>query len=71
MKEIKILPSTVNRIFIEKRPNNEFSVTIETDNERTYYQGNNKMKDTYTTKCGFTAVSIQDIIAYAKELDKE
>lgn len=71
MKEIKILPSTVNRIFIEKRPNNEFSVTIEIDNKRTYYQGHNKTKDTYTTKCGFTAVSIQDIIAYAKELDKE
>lgn len=71
MKKIKIFPSTVNRIFIEKRPNNEFSVTIETDNERTYYQGYNKMKDTYTTKCSFTAVSIQDIIVYVKELDKE
>lgn len=71
MREIKILPSTVNRIFIEKRPNNEFFVTIEVDNEKTYYQGNNKMKDTYTTKSGFIAVSIQDIIACARELDKK
>ena len=71
MRKIKILPSTVNRIFIEKRPNSEFFVTIATDNERTYYQGNNKMKDINTTKYSFIAVSIQDIIAYARELDKK
>ena len=71
MIQFKITPSTVNRITIEKKPDGEFSVTVEADSKKSYYEGYNKISENITAKGEFTATKIEDIITYAKELEEE
>lgn len=67
LKTVKISMQDYNRLYIEKKPDGNFDITIEKDGEKEYYIGYNKMVDKYTTKSGFSAYSINDIIAYAIE----
>lgn len=71
MMQIKINPLAVKNISIKKLTNGEFEVTIESEYKTSYYQGYNKINSTSVMKSGFIATKIEDIIAYAKELDKE
>lgn len=66
-KTIKISIQDYDRLYIEKKPDGIFDITIEKDGKKEYYIGYNKMVDKYTTKSGFSAYSINDIIAYAIE----
>lgn len=68
MKQIKLNPSTVDRIVIERRSNGDFDIITETNMKKTYFLEYNKVTDTSTLKSGFTATKIEDIVAYAKEL---
>lgn len=68
MKQIKLNPSTVDRIVIERRSNGDFDIITETNMKKTYFLEYNKVTDTSTLKGGFTATKIEDIVAYAKEL---
>lgn len=67
LKTVKISMQDFDRLYIEKKPDGNFNITIEKDGEKEYYIGYNKMVDKYTTKSGFSAYSINDIIAYAIE----
>lgn len=69
--QFKITPSAVNRITIEKKPDDEFSVTVETDGKKSYYEGYNKINENITVKGEFTATKIEDIITYVKERKEE
>lgn len=71
MMQIKINPLAVKNISIKKLTNGEFEVTIESEYKTSYYQGYNKINSTSVMKSNFIAIKIEDIIAYAKELDKE
>lgn len=71
MIQIKINPLTVRNISIKKLSSGEFEVTIESEYKTSYYQGYDKINSTSVMKSGFIATKIEDIIAYAKELDKE
>lgn len=71
MMQIKINPLAVKNISIKKLTNGEFEVTIESEYKTSYYQGYNKINSTSVMKSNFIATKIEDIIAYAKELDKE
>lgn len=66
-KTIKISTQDYDRLFIERKSNGNFDITIEKDGEKEYLIGYNKMVDKYTTKSGFSAYSINDIIAYTME----
>lgn len=61
----------MKNISIKKLTNGEFEVTIESEYKTSYYQGYNKINSTSVMKSNFIATKIEDIIAYAKELDKE
>lgn len=69
--QLKITPSAVNRITIEKKPDDEFSIVVETDGKKSYYEGYNKISENITVKGEFTATKIEDIITYVKESGKE
>lgn len=69
--QFKITPSAVNRIIIEKKPDDEFSVIVETDGKKSYYEGHNKISENITAKGEFTATKIEDIITYVKEWKEE
>lgn len=69
--QIKINPLAVKNISIKKLTNGEFEVTIESEYKTSYYQGYNKINSTSVMKNSFIATKIEDIITYAKELDKE
>lgn len=71
MIQFKITPSTVNRITIEKKPDGEFSVTVEVDSKKSYYERYNKISENITAKSEFTATKIEDIIAYVKKWEEE
>lgn len=71
MMQIKINPLAVKNISIKKLTNGEFEVTIESEYKTSYYQGYNKINSTSVMESNFIATKIEDIIAYAKELDKE
>lgn len=61
--KIKINASSFDKIIIEKNKSG-FSITLKSTYNREYYQGYNKIEDTYTTTSGFTAEKIEDIIMY-------
>lgn len=67
LKTIKIPMLDYDRLYIEKKPDGNFDITIEKVIKKEYYIGYNKRVDEYTTKSGFTAYSLNDIIAYAIE----
>jgi len=69
--QFKITPSAVDRITIEKKPDDEFGVTVETDGKKSYYEGYNKINENITAKGEFTATKIEDIITYVKEWKEE
>ncbi len=71
MIQIKINPLTVRNISIKKLTNREFEIAIESEYKISYYQGHNKISNINVTKSNLIATKIEDIIAYAKELDKE
>lgn len=66
--KIIISPSEFNRLYIERTPNGRYSITVEKDGEKMYFQGYGKVKDKYTTRSGFTACGLEDIIAYVLKL---
>lgn len=71
MKQIKINPLAVKNISIKKLTNGEFEVTVESEYKTSYYQEHNKINSINVMKSSFIATKIEDIIAYAKVLDKE
>lgn len=64
--KIIISPSEFDRLCIERIPNGRYAITLEKDGEKTYFQGYNKVKDKYTTRSGFTACGLENIVAYAE-----
>lgn len=67
LKAVKISMQDYDRLYIQKKPDGNYDIIIEKDGKKEYYIGYNKMVDEYTTKSGFTAYYLNDIIAYAIE----
>lgn len=67
LKTVKISMQDYDRLYIQKKPDGNYDIIIEKDGKKEYYIRYNKMVDEYTTKSGFSAYSINDIIAYIIE----
>lgn len=53
-----------DKITIEKNSKGLYDITLEATHTREYFQGYNKVTDTYTTKSGFWADEIENIVIH-------
>lgn len=60
-------PAKIDKITIQKLPNGQFWVEIESKNSNIHYNGYNQIIDDSVSKMLFTAEDIDDIICYVED----